>query len=309
MRIVFMGTPDFSVASLKALLEGGHEVVLAVTQPDRPKGRSKKPLPSPVKVFAEEKGIEVMQPEKVRNEEVIAGIRAYAPQVIVVSAFGQILPGELLALPEYGCLNIHASLLPRYRGASPIQAAILNGEERSGVTIMQMDEGLDTGDILLQKEVSLEPGETGGSLFERLSTLGGEAVLEALSLLEKGELTPVPQDGEKATKTGLIKKRDGEIHWGKSAREIERMIRAFDPWPGAFTLFGEKKLTLLSARVIKGRSGSIPGEIFFPDKNSLAVYCGREALLILGIKPEGKKAMETEEYLRGARLKEGMLFG
>ncbi len=307
MRVVFMGTPDFAVSALEALSAGGHELLCAVTQPDRPKGRSKKPVESPVKALAERLGIPVLQPVKVREKESVESLEALSPEVIVVAAFGQILPEEILSIPPYGCLNIHASLLPKYRGASPIQAAILNGETQTGITIMRMDKGLDTGDILLQKTVPIDPEETGGSLFEKLAPLGGKAILETLDRL--GSITPVPQRDEEASKTTLIRKTDGLIRWGDHALSIERMIRAYDPWPGAFTLCEGRQLTLWKAKAEKTARPGVPGELLESADGALLVRCGEGALRITALQAEGKRRMSAADFLRGQRLKPGLILG
>ena len=307
MRIVFMGTPDFAVSALEALSAGGHEILCAVTQPDRPKGRSKKPVESPVKALAERLGIPVLQPVKVREKESVESLEALSPEVIVVAAFGQILPEEILSIPPYSCLNIHASLLPKYRGASPIQAAILNGETQTGITIMRMDKGLDTGDILLQKAVTIDPEETGGSLFEKLAPLGGKAILEALDSLES--ITPVPQKDEEASKTSLIRKTDGLVRWGNHALSIERMIRAYDPWPGAFTLCEGKQLKLWKAKAEEQAYPGVPGELLESADGALLVRCGEGALRITALQAEGKRRMSAADFLRGQHLKPGLILG
>ena len=231
MKIIFMGTPDFSVGTLEALVEAGHEVVLAVTQPDKPKGRGKAMQFPPVKEAAVELGIKVYQPRRVREPECVEYLRKYNADIIVVVAFGQILPKEILEMPKYGCVNVHASLLPKYRGAAPIQWAVINGEKVSGVTTMRMDEGLDTGDMILKEEVTLAPDETGGSLFDRLAEVGAKLAVQTLQALEDGTAEFTPQDHEKATQVGMIQKSFGEMDFTKSAIELERLIRGLNPWP------------------------------------------------------------------------------
>ncbi len=307
MRIVFMGTPDFSVGSLECLAESEHEVVAVVTQPDKPKGRSGKLQISPVKEFALSKGYPVLQPVKLREEETIEKISAYKPDLIVVAAFGQILPGKLLELPVHGCINVHASLLPKYRGASPIQASILNGDEETGITIMQMDEGLDTGDILLQKSLKIESMDTAESLFNKLAFLGKDALGEALKEIEAGTLSPIPQDDQLATKTGIIKKDFGLINWSEPAVSIERMFRAFDPWPGAFTYLEDKQIKLYKGKVLEGSFSGKPGSIIKVEKDSFTVSCGENALQILELQLMGRKRMKAEDFLRGTKISEGML--
>ena len=242
MKIVYMGTPNFSVRPLEALIEAGHEISLVVCQPDRPKGRSKEPAPCPVKECALAHGLKIFQPERIKRPEAVAVLKEYPADVFVVAAFGQILSKEILDMPRYGCINIHASLLPKYRGAAPIQCSIINGDTHSGVSIMQMDEGIDTGDILLQRAIKIADDETGGSLFDKLSDLGSELIVEALKGLENESLTPVKQDASQSTHASMLKKEDGLINWRKSAEEIERLIRGTDPWPGAYNFFRSKML-------------------------------------------------------------------
>lgn len=310
MKIVYMGTPDFSVGPLKALIEAGHEISLVVCQPDRPKGRSKEPAPCPVKECALEYGLKVFQPERIKRAEAVEELKKYPADVFVVAAFGQILSKEILDMPRFGCLNIHASLLPQYRGAAPIQYAVINGDEKSGVTIMQMDEGIDTGDILLQREVAIDADETGGSLFDKLSVLGSELITEALSALETGSLSPVKQDGSKATHVGMLTKEDGRINWFRSAQEIERLIRGTDPWPGAYTSLHSKVLKIWKAEVAdaeedKGAQGMVIGV----DKDSFLVACGRGVLKIKELQIEGRKRMSCADFLRGVRIETGEHLG
>lgn len=310
MKIVYMGTPDFSVGPLKALIEAGHEISLVVCQPDRPKGRSKEPAPCPVKECALEYGLKIFQPERIKRAEAVEELKKYPADVFVVAAFGQILSKEILDMPRFGCLNIHASLLPQYRGAAPIQYAVINGDEKSGVTIMQMDEGIDTGDILLQREVAIDADETGGSLFDKLSVLGSELITEALSALETGSLSPVKQDGSKATHVGMLTKEDGRINWFRSAQEIERLIRGTDPWPGAYTSLHSKVLKIWKAEVAdaeedKGAQGMVVGV----DKDSFLVACGKGVLKIKELQIEGRKRMSCADFLRGVRIETGEHLG
>ncbi len=301
-----MGTPDFAAAILKALAEDKRDIVLVVTQPDRPKGRSGKAVFSDVKECALRYSLPVFQPQKVREPEAVARIAEFKPDIIVVAAFGQILPKELLDLPQYGCINIHASLLPKYRGASPIQQAIIDGEEKTGITVMQMDEGLDTGDILFQLETKIDEHETGGSLFDRLSTLGAEAALKALDLIEAGEAKRTPQDESASTYAGLIKKDFGKLDFTrKSAAECVRLIRALNPWPSAFARIGDKQVKFFDSRV--GREGSFgaPGTITNVTKTDFSIQCTDAELVILKLQPEGKKPMDAGAFMRGYRLEKG----
>jgi len=311
MKIVFMGTPDFSVPALNALVEGGHDVVLAVTQPDKPKGRGKAVQMTPVKTRALELGIPVATPQKVRgNVDFLEQLRKLTPDVIVVIAYGQILTKDVLELPKYGCVNIHASLLPKYRGAAPIQWAVINGEKVSGVTTMQMDVGLDTGDMSDRVEIELAPDETGGSLFDKLSVAGGKLILETLSKIENGTAVPTPQTGE-SNYVGIISKAMGEINWNSSAIEIERLIRGLDPWPSAYSYVDGKTLKFWKAKNDQKPSapGAKPGQIISMDKDSLTVQCGEGTLTITELQLEGKKRMDTGAFLRGYTLKTGMMLG
>ena len=309
MKIVFMGTPDFSVGIIKALHDSHHEVVLAVTQPDRPKGRSGKLIASPVKEYAEKEGIEVFQCEKIRDAQAVERLKKTGADLFVVAAFGQILSKEILDMPRYGCINVHASLLPKYRGASPIQQAVLDGEKVTGVTIMQMNEGLDTGDILIAKEVPIDEKETGGSLFDKLARAGSVLVTEALDAIEAGKLTPVKQDDEKASYSGIIKKEKGRVDLAGSAVSIERLIRAFDPWPSAYTTFSGKTLKLWKADVTDNEGGAAPGTVIRVTKDAFTVACGSGALIIRELQLEGKKRMSTRDFLLGNDLKEGDCLG
>lgn len=307
MRTVFMGTPDFSVETLKELIASEHEVLAVVTQPDKPKGRSDKLIASPVKECAVENGIPVLQPERARDAEFIEEIRKLAPDVIVVVAFGQILSKELLELPKYGCVNVHASLLPKYRGAAPIQQAVIDGCEYSGVTTMQMGEGLDTGDILLVDKVKLEAKETGGSLFDRLSPVGAKLLIKTLEGLEKGEITPVKQDESEATYVHMIKKSQGLIDFNKSAKELDCLIRGMNPWPSAFTHLDGKMLKIWDADVVSA-SGT-PGTVIDTDKNSFTVACGEGALKVSEVQLEGKKRMRSSVFMNGNPMEIGKVLG
>lgn len=307
MKILFMGTPDFAAGSLKSLIAAGYEIGAVVTQPDRPKGRSGKPVFSPVKEVAVKAGIPVLQPEKIKRPEETARLLEYPADIYVIAAFGQILSKEILEQPRLGCINVHASLLPRYRGASPIQRVILDGEKSTGITIMQMNEGLDTGDILYTKSIDLAPDETFETLHDRLMVLGGEALTEALPLIEAGKLTPVKQDDSLSCYAPLIKKEDGLIDWKRSSDEIYSQIRAFNPWPGAFTYSSGRMLKIWEAQPVS--SSGRPGEILGTDKDSFTVACGSGAMKILSLQPEGKKRMETSAYLLGNKTESGMCLG
>lgn len=308
MRIIFMGTPDFAVPTLEALVTGGHEVIAAVTQPDKPKGRGKAVLMTPVKEKALEYGIPVYQPVKAREPEFIEVLKSLEPEVIVVVAFGQILPKEILEIPRYGCVNVHASLLPKYRGAAPIQWAVIDGEEESGVTTMQMDEGLDTGDILEMEKIRLEEKETGGSLFDKLSRLGGKLILSTLSGLENGTVVPKKQGETTTPYAKMLKKTMGEIDWNMEAAAIERLIRGLNPWPSAYTSCNGKTLKIWAADVLPGGQGEEPGRVR-AGKDSLLVETGSGLLSITELQLEGKKRMDTASFLRGFSIPDGTVLG
>ena len=307
MKAIFMGTPDFSVPVLAAMVDHGIEVAAVVTQPDRPKGRSSELVPSPVKEEALKYEIPVLQPEKVRSPESVEALKACAPDVIVVVAFGQILPKSVLEIPRYGCINVHASLLPAYRGAAPIQYAVIDGLEETGVTTMFMDEGLDTGDILLQKKIPLAADETGGSLFDKLSVLGAQALIETLDALEAGTLERHPQP-EEGSYVGMIKKSMGEMDFTRSAAELERLVRGLSPWPSAYTFRDGKMLKVWKAEVLPGEGGT-PGELVSGSRDSLTVRTGDGLLSLLEVQPEGKKRMAADAYLRGYPVREGERLG
>ena len=308
MKIVYMGTPDFAVAPLEAILKAGHEVTAVVTQPDRQKGRGREVQYSPVKECALSYGIPVLQPLKIKEKDAVEELRKYPADIFVVAAFGQLLSEEILNMPRFGCINIHASLLPAYRGAAPIQWCVINGEEKTGVTIMQMAKGMDTGDILLQKEVVLDEKETGGSLFDRLMETGAELIVEALPKIEAGELIPVVQKEELATYAGKITKDMGNIDFTKAAVTIERLIRGLNPWPSAFTHYKGKILKIWEADVVSecvNAENPIPGTVIAMDKESFTLATGEGALRIRSLQPEGKKRMSCAEFMRGYEVKVG----
>jgi methionyl-tRNA formyltransferase len=312
-RIIFMGTPDFAVPSLKALLDSNENVVCVITQPDRPKGRGRKLTPPPVKELALQSGLPVLQPEKIREEGFLARISEFNPDLIVLTAYGRILPGSLINLPSYGTINVHASLLPKYRGAAPIQWALINGETETGVTIMQMDEGLDTGDILLAEKLLISPDDTAGSLFSRLAELGGTALKKAMEQLRADKLTPIKQDDSLATLAPLLKKEDGLVEWSKSAEQISCLIRGLDPWPTTYTVMNGKRFRLFSPQVINQsdcqEKGPAPGTICRADHNGLVVCTGSGYLLVREVQPENSKRMTVDAYLRGHPLKPGTRLG
>ena len=306
MRIVFMGTPDFSVPTLESLIDSRHQVAAVVTQPDKPRGRGKEILMSPVKEAAIKHKIPVFQPVRARDDAFVEELRRLSPDVAVVIAFGQILSRELLQIPVYGCVNIHASLLPRYRGAAPIQWAVINGDEETGLTTMMMDEGMDTGDMLEKLVVPLNPKETGGSLFDRLSLLGGDLILSTLDKLEAGTIQRIPQDHDKATYVKKISKASGEIDWAQDAAYIERFIRGMAPWPSAYTFLEGKMLKIWAAKTLMDESGRPCGEVLDTSEKGIKVQTGKGMLMITSIQLEGRKRMDTAAFLRGFPLKTGM---
>lgn len=297
-RLIFMGTPRFAVPSLKRLLEE-YEVVAVVTRPDKAAGRGRRVAFSPVKEVALRWGLPVMQPRSLRKEEVIASLLELEPQVIVVAAYGQILPPEVLAIPPFGCLNVHASLLPKYRGASPVAGALLAGEEETGITIMLMDEGMDTGPILAQARLPIEPEDDRGSLTEKLAYLGADLLLETLPRWLKGEIEPQPQEDDKATYTKILRKEDGLIDWSMSSVEIWQQVRAYNPWPSAYTDFEGRPLKILWAHSIKGGRRE-PGLVVATAEGA-AVVTGEGLLALEEVQLAGKRAMVIAEFLRGQR--------
>jgi methionyl-tRNA formyltransferase len=306
MRIVYMGTPPFAVPPLQSLIAAGNDIVGVVTRIDKPAGRGKVLTPPAVKLAAEQSRVPVFQPERVRDPASIEAIGAMRPEVIVVAAYGQILPKELLALPKYGCVNIHASLLPAYRGAAPINWAIINGETRTGITIMQMDEGMDTGAIIAQDSIPIGPHDTAGDLASKLSELGSSLIVDILGRLEPDGIAAVPQDNSKATLAPLLKKEDGKVDWTMSAKAIHDRVRGLSPWPGAFGRLDGKLIKLLATEPANGTGE--PGVLYEPEKNTLVVGAGAGLLRVLTLQPEGKKPMSAEEFLRGHRGAVGKRF-
>lgn len=307
MKIIFMGTPDFAAASLEALIDSRHEIQAVVTQPDKPKGRKGELTPSPVKVVAEGKGIKVYQPLKVRDEEFVETLRAYNPDVIVVVAFGQIIPLSILKMPKFGCVNIHGSLLPKYRGAAPIQWAVLDGEKETGITTILMDEGIDTGDILLKKTIKIDMDETSGSLFDKLMALGAETILETLDELENGNLTPIKQGESPTAYAKMLTKAMGLIDFTRPAKELDCFVRGMDPWPSAYTLLSGKTLKLWKVRAVEG-SGKA-GSVIDIGKESFTIACGEGAIEVLEVQLEGKKRMSAGDFLKGSTLNIGQELG
>jgi methionyl-tRNA formyltransferase len=307
LRIIFMGTPQFAVPTLQMLLDRREEVVAVVTQPDRPKGRGQQTQPPPVKELAVSHGIPVIQPLKVRAPEVIDEIRSYAPDLIVVIAFGQILPKALLEIPRHGCINVHASLLPRYRGAAPLNWCIINGEKETGITTMMMDVGLDTGDMLLKRATPIDPDEDASSLHDRLSLLGAETMAATLDLLARGELVPEKQDDSLSCYAPMLKKELGEIDWQLEPTAIKNLVRGVTPWPGAYTRLDNKTLKIFRTRTADG--SGVPGTVLQAGKNGLEVACSGGSLVIEELQLEGKKRMLAADFLAGYKIAVGTELG
>ena len=300
MRIVFIGSGEIGVPALHALQKSEHEVVAVVTQPDKPVGREQKITPPPIKAALGDAKMSILQPAKIKDPAAIEQIRAIAPEVIIVVAYGQILPRAVLEIPKIACLNLHASLLPRWRGAAPIQAAIAAGDRETAITVMYMDEGLDTGDVLLQRKIDIEPNETGDSLHDRLAQIAPNALLESLQLLANGNAPRIPQDKAVATYAPKLNRESGRINWNEPAEVIERKIRAYNPWPGAFTEFNNRKLKIFSASIVDLRGK--PGEILRKDKE-LVIGTSDQALSLTEVQLEGKRRLSAAEFLRGQQVR------
>ncbi len=342
MNIIFMGTPDFAVSTLEGIINSNHKIIAVVTQPDRPKGRGREILPSPVKlaisrspeqsegeanlVVAEANKIEVLQPEKVKEPDFIKKIKEYNPDCIVVVAFGQILPKEILSLPRYGCINLHASLLPKYRGAAPINWVLINGETKTGVTSMFMDEGMDTGDILIQREIEIKEVDNSGTLHDKLSRMGSDIILETLDGIEKGTISRTKQDASIATYAPKLKKEDCLIDWKLDAKEIVNRIRGLTPAPVAYTSYNGKRLKITNAdyrmqdarykmQDLKGKTCNLQletykkGEVFEVNRNGIKVICGNGLVIIKNLQPEGKRVMGVGEFISGHNIKAGEILG
>lgn len=321
MKIVFMGTPDYAVSALEAIVQAGHQVSAVVTQPDKPKGRGKGIQMTPVKECALKYGIPVFQPVKIKEPEAVEILRGYEADIFVVAAFGQILSEEILTMPEYGCINIHASLLPKYRGASPIQWAILNGEQETGITIMRMAKGIDTGDMLMKCTVPVEPKETGESLHDKLCAAGAELIVQALPKIERGELEPEKQNEADATYVTVLQKSLGHIDWSKDAVFLDRLVRGLNPWPSAYTVYQGRTLKLWECEPVCGGPDSgaagtepegkcvTPGRIEKVVKDAFYVRTGDGLLKVLQVQLEGKKRMPVKDFLLGYPLAEGTVLG
>ncbi len=310
MKILFMGTPDFAAGILESIVNSkAHEVVAVVTQPDRPKGRSKELIACPVKEYAVSQGLSVFQPEKIKRSEEVEKLRAIDADIYVVAAFGQILSKEILDIPKYGCINVHASLLPEYRGAAPIQWAIADGKKVTGVTVQQMNEGVDTGDIITSVTTEISPDETGESLFNKLMHAGEELIVSTLDLIESGKALHTPQDETKATYAKILKKEMGLIDFSKSADEIERLCRAFTPWPGVYTYLDGRMMKIKKCSVSHETYDAAPGQIVSVSKDAIGIACSGSVLILERLQPEGKKEMSAHDFLLGNALRPGMVFG
>ncbi|MDL2258222.1 methionyl-tRNA formyltransferase [Eubacteriales bacterium OttesenSCG-928-K08] len=303
MKIAFLGTPDFALPSLKMLMDEKHSL-LVFTQPDKPQGRHARLTPPPVKSFALEHGIAVCQPEKIKSEEGLLKLREFAPDLMVTAAFGQILSEENLLVPRHGCINVHGSLLPKYRGAAPIQWAVINGEKVTGITTMMTDVGLDTGDILLQSEIEILPDETAGELYNKMAALGADVLKKTIELLEQGKLTRTPQDHKLATKCGMLKKETGKIDFSLEAKSIHNLVRGVNPWPGAYALLDDAPIKIWRTRITQNPlpPQSQPGLLFGNPKTGLFACCADGALEILELQFQGGKRMEATAALRGRPL-------
>ena len=308
MRIIFMGTPDFSVGTLEALVEAGHEVCLVVTQPDKPKGRGKEMQYTPVKEAALKHGIEVYQPRRIREAECVEKLRQYNADIMVVIAFGQIIPKEILEMVPYGCVNVHASLLPKYRGAAPIQWSIIDGEAVTGVTTMQMDEGLDTGDMLLKTEVPITAEETGESLHDKLAEAGAALCVETLAKLQEGSIVPEKQGESPTAYAKMLDKKLGNIDWTKSAVEIERLVRGLNSWPSAYTYWNKKVVKIWKASVTDENSNEQAGTVVKVEKDGFYVQTGNGLLKVFELQIPGKKRMDAGAFLRGYTIEPGEVF-
>jgi methionyl-tRNA formyltransferase len=309
MKIVFMGTPEFAVEPLRALWEAGHEICAVVTQPDKPKGRGKTLQVTPVKAFALEKGIQVLQPVRIKRPESVAELAAIPADVYVVAAFGQILSQEILDLPKYGCVNIHASLLPKYRGAAPIQWAILNGEDKTGVTIMQMDAGVDTGDMLFRKEVKIEETDTAATLEDKLARAGAELIVPALEAIERKEAVPEHQKEEDSCYAPMIDKGMGKVDFGRPAGQIARQVRGLNPWPSAYTSYKGKTLKIWEAFCTPEAAEGMPGSVKRVEKDAFYLNTAEGVLKVTRVQLEGKKQMQVKDFLLGCRIEKGEMLG
>lgn len=307
LRIVFMGTPEFAVPSLRALIEIGENVIAIVTQPDKPRGRGKKLTPPPVREAALKHNIPVFQPEKIKDEPFITAIRNFSPDVIAVVAYGKILPKAILDIPPKGCINVHASLLPKYRGAAPINWAIINGEKETGITTMLLDEGMDTGDMLLTEKVEIRDDDTASSLHDRLKYIGADLLIKTIKGIKSETIRPIPQGDSQATYAPMLKKEDGRIDWTMKAEEIKNLIRGLNPWPGAYTRWDGKQIKIFKAEVEAGGKEE-PGTVINISTEGIFVATNKGILLIKELQPENKNKMTAYEFVKGYRIVKGQIF-
>ncbi|CEN91607.1 methionyl-tRNA formyltransferase [[Clostridium] sordellii] len=309
MKIVFMGTPEFAVPCLQKIIDEGHEVLAVVTQPDKPKGRGKKLAMPPVKELALKYNIDVYQPLKAREESFVEKLKEINPELIVVVAFGQILPKSILDIPKFGCVNVHASLLPKYRGAAPLNWVIINGEEKTGVTTMYMDVGLDTGDMILKSEIPLDDEITAGELHDKMMVQGAEVLKDTIDLISKGEAPREKQNDEETCYSPIMDKSLGNIDWSKSATDIHNLIRGVNPWPSAYTTYDKQTMKIWKTKVLDKLSEKTPGTILSVDKNGIEVSTGDKVLQISEIQMSGKKRMIVSEYIKGNDISTGIVLG
>ncbi len=308
MNLVFMGTPEFALPTLKTLHQSSHSILSVITQPDRPKGRGQKLAVSPIKQYALDFNIPVLQPKTVNAPEFIESLNQNPPDFIIVVAFGQILSEAFLKIPKQFCINLHSSLLPKYRGAAPIHRSILNGDTKTGVTTMIMDKGMDTGDILLMKGTPIHATDNAQSLHDTLSEMGGDLVLETLARLEKNTLLPIPQNHDDATYAPKLKKEEGLFQWEKPATTLFNQVRGLTPWPGTYTLLNKKRLRILKAEVIGGTPDDDPGKVVRVTDMGIEVGTGLDRLMLTELQPEGKKSMSAKSFLAGHKIERGTLF-
>ncbi|CEJ74813.1 methionyl-tRNA formyltransferase [[Clostridium] sordellii] len=309
MKIVFMGTPEFAVPCLQKIIDEGHEVLAVVTQPDKPKGRGKKLAMPPVKELALKYNIDVYQPVKAREESFVEKLKEINPELIVVVAFGQILPKSIVDIPKFGCVNVHASLLPKYRGAAPLNWVIINGEEKTGVTTMYMDVGLDTGDMILKSEIPLDDEITAGELHDKMMVQGAEVLKDTIDLISKGEAPREKQNDEETCYSPIMDKSLGNIDWSKSATDIHNLIRGVNPWPSAYTTYDKQTMKIWKTKVLDKLSEKTPGTILSVDKNGIEVSTGDKVLQISEIQMSGKKRMIVSEYIKGNDISTGIVLG
>lgn len=307
MNIIFMGTPDFAIPSLSMLIASDNNVMGVVTQPDRPRGRSRKPQPPPVKTLALQHGLPLLQPDRLKEDNFIQWLKSQSPDLVVVVAYGQMLPPKILILPRAGCINLHASLLPSYRGAAPINRVLMKGEKRTGVTTLLMNEWMDAGDLFLKRETRIEPEEDAITLSQRLSTLGAKLLLETIRQIKKGSLTPIPQDHSKASYAPALKKEDGRIDWDHDAHTIHNQIRGTLPWPGAFTHLNNKVLKIFKSELVACPSQDSPGRITQINSDGIHVATGRGCLLLTDIQLQDRKRLKVSDFIKGNRIPTGTL--